>query len=417
MANVYYRIRGKSDNESIYLQLTINRDNRFEKKTGLSIASKDWSRSTKLPKKNIAQNKELETTLRDLRTFILKEESVSQVRGETINIKWLANRIDIHFKRISPSGRSELVLDAIDHVISTAPYRKGQRGNKGLSKTRIDQYKRLKNLFDEFQGTASMKIRDIDQAAADAFYQYLIDEGNYAESYSLKMVDNLKTICKDAQSLGITVSPQLEKIGGGKPSNTHIIYLKPEELQKIKQVNLEQEYLDNARKWLLFGCYVGQRVSDLLRITEKMFRQLDEEEQVIELRQIKTGKDVTIPVLPETKEVISDGFPRPISAQNFNRYIKVVCKKAGITQQIEGGLIDKNTGRKVIGMYPKYMLITSHVCRRSFATNHYGDLYTPLIMQVTGHTTEKSLNRYIGRSGIDSAKLITQYFKSKRNKT
>ena len=126
---------------------------------------------------------------------------------------------------------------------------------------------------------------------------------------------------------------------------------------------------------------------------------------------------MTIPVWPEAEEIISDGLPRPISAQNFNRYIKVVCQKAGITQEIEGGLVDKNTGRKVIGKYPKYKLITSHVCRRSFATNFYGQDYaTALLIQITGHSTEKAYLRYIGKSGIDFAKLIAKSFQSKKGK-
>ena len=403
MANVYYRIKGKSDNESIYLQLTIDRDNRFEKKIGLNIASKEWSKNSKLPKQNSAQNKKTGNDLRKLQTYILDEVNESQVVGEIINSKWLEKRIDIHFKRISPSGESELVTDAINHVINTAPHRKGQRGNIGLSKTRIAQYKSLRRLFGEFQGSRTIKVREIDIATANTFYQFLNEECHYSESYSLKMVDNLKTVCRDAQSLGIPVSPQLHKIGGGKPKNAHIIYLSPAELQKISSVTLEQEYLDNARKWLLLGCFIGQRVSDLLQISESNFVE-HEGKRYIELQQKKTGKNVVIPVLKETEKIIVDGLPRQISSQNLNKYIKEVCRLAGITQPVEGSLTNKKKGRKEIGIHPKYKLVASHVCRRSFATNFYGKLPTAIIMQVTGHSSEKTFLNYIGKSNVDFAK-------------
>ena len=58
MANVHNRLRGKTENESIYLQLTVDRTNRFEKRTGLSIDHKYWCKETKLPKQNQAKNKQ-----------------------------------------------------------------------------------------------------------------------------------------------------------------------------------------------------------------------------------------------------------------------------------------------------------------------------------------------------------------------
>ena len=56
-------------------------------------------------------------------------------------------------------------------------------------------------------------------------------------------------------------------------------------------------------------------------------------------------------------------------------------------KKTKGKLFDKITKRKVEGVYPKWKLITSHVCRRSFATNQYGILPVSLIMQITAHST------------------------------
>ena len=68
--------------------------------------------------------------------------------------------------------------------------------------------------------------------------------------------------------------------------------------------------------------------------------------------------------------------------------------------------------RKVEGKYEKWKLITSHVCRRSFATNQYGILPTPLIMQITGHSTEKMFLNYIGKNSYDYAKQIAQFYEN-----
>ena len=51
----------------------------------------------------------------------------------------------------------------------------------------------------------------------------------------------------------------------------------------------------------------------------------------------------------------------------------------------------------------KFNFITSHVCRRSFATNYYGRIPTPFLMNVTGHSTERVFLDYIGKTTYESA--------------
>ena len=42
--------------------------------------------------------------------------------------------------------------------------------------------------------------------------------------------------------------------------------------------------------------------------------------------------------------------------------------------------------------------MASHDLRRSFATNFYGKIETPIIMRMTGHSRENNFLRYIGKS-------------------
>ena len=65
------------------------------------------------------------------------------------------------------------------------------------------------------------------------------------------------------------------------------------------------------------------------------------------------------------------------------------------------------TPRKAPGLYPKYELITSHTCRRSFASNWYGKLPNSAIMAATGHSKEEDFLRYI--------KVTTSFSKSSLN--
>ncbi len=84
---------------------------------------------------------------------------------------------------------------------------------------------------------------------------------------------------------------------------------------------------------------------------------------------------------------------------------KKVCEEVGISEEVEGArmeeIITKKDGKKEIiyrkktGMYKKHELVSSHICRRSFATNIYGKIDTLTIMKITGHKTEAQFLNYI----------------------
>ena len=44
----------------------------------------------------------------------------------------------------------------------------------------------------------------------------------------------------------------------------------------------------------------------------------------------------------------------------------------------------------------KYEFVTSHIMRRSFASNYYDKIETPLLMNITGHSKESTFLTYIG---------------------
>ncbi len=187
-------------------------------------------------------------------------------------------------------------------------------------------------------------------------------------------------------------------------------------MNRIEKKNLKNEYLENARDWLIISCYTGQRVSDFLRFTKEMIR-IENGESILEFTQKKTGKIMTIPVHPKVLKILekrNGEFPRPISDQRYNEYIKKVCKKAKLKEKVQGGLQKKteNGIRKVSGKYKKWKLVTSHIGRRSFATNFYGKIPTTYLIYITGHSSESMFLNYIGKSNKDLAMEISKYFNS-----
>ena len=80
----------------------------------------------------------------------------------------------------------------------------------------------------------------------------------------------------------------------------------------------------------------------------------------------------------------------------FNKRIKALCKMAEIDGLVSGFKNNPKTRRKEIVCAPKYEFVTSHIMRRSFASNYYGKIETPLLMNITGHSKESTFLTYIG---------------------
>jgi hypothetical protein len=58
----------------------------------------------------------------------------------------------------------------------------------------------------------------------------------------------------------------------------------------------------------------------------------------------------------------------------------------------------------------KWETITSHIGRRSFATNFYGKIPTPLLLHATGHSTEEVFLKYINSNDNENIINLSNHF-------
>jgi integrase len=420
MATINFLYRSTKEKAPLTLRLLF-RDNQgndivYSAKTEYRVNKSYWIKHNTNTKDPHIKNKQVEvkTELQKLENHILDSFHSSQI--DEVDKKWLENQTDLYYNPIEEKKQSNLLVDAIQSIINEAETRKNAKGGIGLSKSRINSYSSLKNILIEYQGRNKFKVKDVNVKFAKDFLNYLLNTKNYQKSYAIKKIADIKTVCNDAELNGIEINIQFKKIDSTKVKNENILYLKPTELEAIENTILNSDALINARKWLLLGCNIGQRGGDLLQINQNNFINRNGLE-VIELVQQKTGKNVTIPVLPTTESIIKSGLPRKISIQKFNEYIKKICDKAKINEIIQGSkitVIEKGKGntekRKISGLYQKWELMSSHVCRRTFATNLYGILPTPMIMQITAHSSEKMLLNYIGKNSLDYAQQIADFY-------
>lgn len=224
----------------------------------------------------------------------------------------------------------------------------------------------------------------------------------------------IKAVLGEATEKGINKNLVFKSRYFTKPAEeSESIYLNEDELEEIQSLELPG-YLDKVRDMFLIGAFTGLRFSDFSILDTKNIHH-----GFINIKQQKTGDNVVIPVHKKVKAIIekyNGKLPKPISNQKFNQYLKEISMKAELLKVN----VDKTmmrSGSKETMKYNKWELVSSHVARRSFATNAYLQGVPALtIMAITGHKTEKAFLKYIKLAPADHAKLLKAQWNLKKTK-
>jgi len=400
MANISFFIQSKSNPAVIYVRLREGRKSDSKAKTKLMINPDDWS-TTKGQPKNLKDShlKKLNNDLQKIKIDLLHH--YNNASSDSINTQWLKDFLN-------PSTASGSIPNKlVEYFDYYSLHKKNAIGSSTYKRNNV--YKRLVERFESSCKT-TFYIKNVDADFKLKFEAYCSKEG-YAPNTVARTIKFIKTICYHARNNGIESHFQLDSISV-KLKKVEKVFLNPGELSKIEAQTFEFDYLDNARDWLIISCETGQRVSDFMNFTKEQIR-YESKVPLIEFTQVKTGKRMAIPLSKKVVAILKKhkgNFPRKISDQRYNEYIKEACRIAGITDVVKGSKLDPETNRKIDGMFPKHELVTSHIGRRSFATNNYGRIPTSLLINVTGHSTETMFLEYIGKTVTEKAIQLAQYF-------
>lgn len=158
------------------------------------------------------------------------------------------------------------------------------------------------------------------------------------------------------------------------------------------------DYLDNARDWLLISCYTSVRVSELFTFDIDNII-TDGNEKYIKVTEKKnantTGGKKIIYLMPQVLKIMdkrNGQFPRKISDQRYNEYIKKVCEIAGFDELTDGGIMID--GRKVKNKYPFHKLVTSHTGRKTYVTLFSQYIPTEILQIQTNHHSKEMVEHY-----------------------
>ena len=297
------------------------------------------------------------------------------------------------------------------YAINNSPYTK-KILTKGTLITYRSALSRLKNYIDD----RKLKKFSFNDCHRDFYNDYIsfLTSKNYSLNYVGTMIQKLKTIIGFAFDEGIHNNIEFRKNYFSKMTEQiDHVYLTVEELQRIKELNINDFLLDSVRDIFLIGCYTGLRISDIMSLLKTANQSifLDEGVKYFHIKQIKTSNTVIIPLNRIINEILDkrDGnLPDYLHQNVLNEHIKSICKRAKIT---ENHLLRRTEGGKEVEYnLPKYKFVSSHTARRSFCTNAYkSGMPIQDIMAISGHKSERVFLNYVKVEKAENAKRIAKH--------
>ncbi len=388
IAPIYFRFRGQN------LDIKV--------KTNYLIHQSNWDKKKNFPKTNGDEEcKVLKAKLKLLESNVWdalnKEDHPSE-----IDSNWFKKVVGRELGVSKVDGDNSLFSTQVENYIAA----KGAM----LSNTVISKYRRTNDIVQEVGKLMKLKqvrIKDINWDFKKQYENYCSKQ-SYGMSYVGKIFKNIKTIGNFAyDNYDVETHQMLRAKVKFDEEESKAIYLTEEEIKKIAEFDFKNERLNNVRDWLVISCGTGARISDFMRFNASMIKRKNlgngVKIRVIEYIQEKTKIEIISPIIRNsqlfyTLEKLGWNFPRRISSQKYNQYLKKIGELVGLDEVIEGDIFDSETKRKVRGHFKKFELLTSHIGRRSFATNYYGKIPTAQLIVLTGHKTESMLLKYIRKT-------------------
>lgn len=290
------------------------------------------------------------------------------------------------------------------------------RSGKPAAPNTLKTYRSSLRIIEGYQTATktTLSVTDVNQEFYNEFIEYM-NVLKYKIAYTSKVLDPVKRALNWAHQSGVEIHDdvlfnRLKKYHSD--SYLHPIISK-QELNHLSSLELTGS-LEKTRDLLIIGCWTALRVSDLMKINRVKVHK-DEEGEYIQVESTKVkGTYIEVPLHKQVRAIRKrwKGWPPVFNEQDFNRRLKKLGKLADMTEVMYGEVSRKTTvkGKEVMriakGNYQKWELLTSHCCRRSWATNMYGVLEIGDIMQVTGHTSEATFRRYIHQKPIETRRRI-----------
>lgn len=204
------------------------------------------------------------------------------------------------------------------------------------------------------------------------------------------LIQRIKYLLKKAQANGYKVDESYTDVRI-RNEDLFFTYLSKRDISRIYYFDGLTKRQKELRDIFILGCMTGLRFSDYSRLTKDNIKGDN-----IQMLTQKTKVKVCIPITKYVKEIFEKYnyvLPRPCVIQYFNKVIKEILRKVGMTEDIT---YEREIAGKIVTItIPKNELASSHMARRTFITNMIKEnVPENRLKGFTGHKSSECLSRY-----------------------
>lgn len=347
------------------------------------------------------QDKDCDIQKKEIKDFVIRNYFANRIKVE----KTASNKIPNNF------------ISLIDFYIEQRSIEDRTKGTRPLAQNTVKKYRTLQNLLKSYD--KNLLATQINDVWRNNFVNWL-NKKEYSTNTQVKFIKDIKMLCKFSNKDNAINKQVLAWEINSSPQNvSEFVTLTFTQLDTLKKAVMPKDSLSNARDWFIISCYSSVRVSELMELRAENIIE-DGGDYYIQVAEKKTGNNKIIYLLPQVVDILNKrqgNFPRPISHQRYNEYIKDVCMFAGLDEEIENGIIEN--GRKVIKKLPFHRFVKSHSGRATYVTLFKDKIPSEIIQMQTNHHSAKMVEHYDKTDEVDKmmikAKSVAQAHRSLDN--
>jgi integrase len=428
MANLNFYLekrRDKLSGEVITHNVPIFLDFNFDGKrlqyyTGLRIDANKWddgmdrtkegkvSRIRSHPgkaKRNVTGAGEINEALNNIMSRVNEICRTAEALKIPLTIEYIRNEL-----RSDPTKKRGVnVFEAFEQFIE-------EKKTKDSENT-IKTYKTTQRHFKDFCGKrTNIEFHDLSLSFLEKFKVHLINEAGHTHNTVVKYTKTLRAFINWATEREYNHNMDFKKLYIETEKEPAIIYLTWDELMHLYNLKIQNQALAQVRDVFCFGCFTGQRYSDIENLKP---------EHIINGIWINapikshSAKPLYIPLNNYAKSILKKYKDLPtgkalpvISNQKMNDYLKDLGKFAKLFSPVT--VYRFKGGKRLEKIYKKYEVLTTHIMRKTFVTNALSlGMQAATIKEFTGHKSEKNFNRYLAVITEDKIKAMELFDKKK----
>lgn len=370
------KMKSRADGKCpVYVRCTMN-NQRFELSTSIFICRESWDDERQQVAGRSEEAKILNNRLNKISNRVQDVYSQLESKGEpfsTLNVK---------DKLLGVSNEKGL-LEILDGIIKGIDARVGNDYSEGTFKHYKTTRERLLEFLKKRFGRNEIGLSLVDYSFLNSFDIYLKTEYQLKPNTVLTYHKHLKKSLNTGIAMNLISHNPYTSFKVSR-NETHRDYLTIQELDQIRNKQIDTLRMETIRDIFIFACYTGLGYAELKKLNSTHIHQGNDGGKWIIIDRTKTDIRCRIPVLPHAIVILQkyENFPLsqnrgkllPVhSNQKMNEYLKELAGICGISKNL-----------------------SMHVARHTFATSITLSNGVPIetVSKMLGHTSLKTTQIY-----------------------